>query len=115
MNISKELSKGSTALMVLSVLSKEDLYGYQIIRTVANLSDYVFQINEGTLYPILHSLEKNGFLVSYWSEPSETVRRRKYYKITPKGLKELASQQKEWKEYSSAVSKVLGGAAHVTA
>ena len=115
MNISKELAKGSTALMVLSVLSKENLYGYQIIRTVANLSDDVFQMNEGTLYPILHSLEKNGMLESYWSEASETVRRRKYYKITDKGLKELSKQNKEWKEYSTAVSKVLGGAAHVTA
>ena len=64
MNISKELAKGSTALMVLSVLSKENLYGYQIIRTVANLSDDVFQMNEGTLYPILHALEKNGMLES---------------------------------------------------
>lgn len=114
MNISKELAKGSTALMVLGVLSKEDLYGYQIIRTVANLSENVFQMNEGTLYPILHSLEKNGMLESYWSEPTETVRRRKYYRITQKGLKELASQEKEWKEYSKAVSRVLGGAAHAT-
>ncbi len=115
MNISKELAKGSTALMVLSVLSKEDLYGYQIIRIVANLSEEVFQMNEGTLYPILHSLEKNGMLESYWSEPTETARRRKYYKITKKGLKELASQEKEWREYSKAVSRVLGGAAHATA
>ncbi len=115
MNISKELAKGSTAMLVLSVLSKENLYGYQIIRTVANLSDDVFQMNEGTLYPILHSLEKNGMLESYWSDASETVRRRKYYKITEKGSKELAKQNKEWKEYSTAVSKVLGGAAHVTA
>ena len=115
MNISKELAKGSTALMVLSVLSKEDLYGYQIIRIVASLSEEVFQMNEGTLYPILHALEKNGMLESYWSEPTETVRRRKYYKITKKGLKELASQEKEWREYSKAVSRVLGGAAHATA
>ena len=79
------------------------------------LSDDVFQMNEGTLYPILHSLEKNGMLESYWSEASETVRRRKYYKITDKGLKELARQNKEWKEYSTAVSRVLRGAAHVTA
>ncbi len=115
MNISKELSKGSNALLVLSVISKGDLYGYQIIRTVATLSEDVFQMNEGTLYPILHALEKNGFLESYWSEGSETSRRRKYYRITEKGIKELEKQEQEWKDYSSAVSKVLGGVAHVTA
>ncbi len=115
MNISKELAKGSTALMVLSVIAKKDLYGYQIIRTVATLSDDVFQMNEGTLYPILHSLEKNGFLEAYWSDSDEGARRRKYYHITDKGLKELASQKEEWNAYSAAVGKVLGGVANVTA
>lgn len=107
MKISKELAKGSTALLVLSVLSKEDLYGYQIIRTVESASEKVFQMNEGTLYPILHSLEKEGFLTSYWSDSDETTRRRKYYKITPQGLKELESQKQEWRTYSRAVAKLI--------
>ena len=115
MNISKELAKGSTALMVLSVISKNDMYGYQIIRTVANLSEDVFQMNEGTLYPILHSLEKNGMLEAYWSDISESARRRKYYHITQKGLSELANQKQEWDTYACAVGRVLGGAANVTA
>lgn len=107
MAISKELAKGSTALLVLSVLKKEDLYGYQIIRTLEIMSEKVFQLNEGTLYPILHSLEKEGYLTAYWSDASETARRRKYYKITPQGLKELESQTQEWNTYSQAVTKVL--------
>lgn len=107
MKISKELAKGSTALLVLSVLSKEDLYGYQIIRTVEIMSEKVFQMNEGTLYPILHSLEKEGFLTSYWSEAEESSRRRKYYQITGKGLKELESQKQEWYTYSKAVAKLI--------
>lgn len=107
MAISKELAKGSTALLVLSVLKKEDLYGYQIIRTLEIMSEKVFQLNEGTLYPILHSLEKEGYLTSYWSDVNETARRRKYYKITPQGLKELESQTQEWSAYSQAVTKVL--------
>lgn len=115
MKISKELAKGSTALLVLSVLSKHDMYGYQIIRTVEVMSEDVFQMNEGTLYPILHSLENEGYLTSYWSEKSESARRRKYYKITQQGLKELESQKQEWSVYSSAVAKVLGGAEIVTA
>lgn len=114
MKISKELAKGSTALLVLSVLSRSDMYGYQIIRTVEVMSENVFQMNEGTLYPILHSLENEGFLTSYWSEKSESARRRKYYRITQLGLKELESQKQEWGVYSSAVAKVLGGEKVVT-
>ena len=107
MKISKELAKGSTALLVLSVLAKEDMYGYRIIRTVEDRSENVFQMNEGTLYPILHSLEKEGFLTSYWSDTDEAKRRRKYYKITQDGLKELESQKEEWQTYSRAVAKLI--------
>ena len=68
MKISKELAKGSTGLLVLSVISKTDMYGYQIIKTLEVMSENVFSLNEGTLYPILHSLEKEGSLKSYWCE-----------------------------------------------
>lgn len=111
MKISKELAKGSTGLLVLSVISRGEMYGYQIIKTVEMMSDNVFQMNEGTLYPILHSLEKEDFLTSRWVESEENGRKRKYYKITEKGLKELASQRQEWEEYSLAVGKVLNGEA----
>ena len=80
MKISKELAKGSTGLLVLSVISKTDMYGYQIIKTLEVMSENVFSLNEGTLYPILHSLEKEGSLESYWCEAEG--RKRKYYKIT---------------------------------
>lgn len=109
MRISKELAKGSTGLMVLGVLSRHELYGYQIIKTVELMSENVFQMNEGTLYPILHALEKESFLSSYWAENEETGRKRKYYKITEKGLKELARQKQEWDTYQKAVNRVVGG------
>ena len=89
MKISKELAKGSTGLLVLSVISRGEMYGYQIIKTVEMMSDNVFQMNEGTLYPILHSLEKEGFLTSRWCESEENGRKRKYYKITKKGVPRL--------------------------
>lgn len=108
MKINKELSKGSTALMVLSVISKRDMYGYQIIKNIELASDDVFSLNEGTLYPILHSLEADGCLEAYWCEAEG--RKRKYYKITEKGLGELAAKEEEWGVFSSAVTKVLGGA-----
>ena len=108
MKISKELAKGSTGLLVLSVISKTDMYGYQIIKTLEVMSENVFSLNEGTLYPILHSLEKEGSLESYWCEAEG--RKRKYYKITESGLAELADKKREWQSFSGAVSKVLGGA-----
>lgn len=110
MRISKELAKGSTGLLVLGVLSKHEMYGYQIIKTVELMSENVFQMNEGTLYPILHALEKEEFLTAYWAESAETGRKRKYYKITEKGIKELSSQKQEWDVYQKAVNRVLSNA-----
>ena len=109
MKISKELSKGSTGMLVLSVISRSEMYGYQIIKTVEMMSENVFQMNEGTLYPILQEKKKEEYLTSRWVENEENGRKRKYYKITEKGIKELASQKQEWETYSNAVGKVLTG------
>ncbi len=106
MNLKKELTKGSSALLVLSVLQKKDMYGYQIIKEIELRSEKVFSFKEGTLYPILHSFEQNGLVKSYWEE-SEQGRKRKYYHITKKGLKELDDTKQEWEAYSAAVGKVL--------
>ncbi|NLW11659.1 MAG: PadR family transcriptional regulator [Clostridiaceae bacterium] len=110
MRISKELIKGSTSYLVLSVIGEQDMYGYQIIREIALRSEQVFSLNEGTLYPILHSLEKEKLLSCYWQE-SETGRKRKYYRITDKGARELVHKRSEWQRYASAVTRVTGGAA----
>lgn len=93
-------------MLVLSVIEKEDMYGYQIIKEIQLRSDNAFTFKEGTLYPILHNFESDGYVKSYWLE-SESGRKRKYYKITKKGIKSLADSKEEWKTYSVAVSKVL--------
>ena len=113
MNIKKELTKGSTALLVLSVLEKEDMYGYRIIKEIEMRSEFVFSLKEGTLYPILHAFEKDGYVESYW-EGKEGERRRKYYHLTNKGIKILNENKQKWTSYSKAVSKVLGGVASAT-
>lgn len=113
MDIKKELTKGSSALLVLSVLEKEDLYGYRIIKEIETRSEYVFSLKEGTLYPILHAFEKEGYVEAYW-EGEEGGRRRKYYHLTKKGLKVLQTNKQEWKSYSEAVGKVIGGVAYAT-
>ena len=109
MKISKELLKGSTALMVLRVIAEEDMYGYRIIREIASRSKDTFKLNEGTLYPILHMLEKEGHLTSYDGQ-SETGRSRRYYHITAQGLKALEEKEAEWRVYSKAVTAILAGA-----
>ena len=106
MKFSKELLKGSTHLLVLSVLESKDLYGYKIIRELEIRSENAFEMSEGTLYPILHALEKEKYLESYWEEFDG--RNRKYYHITKKGKKALAEKKDEWKSFSTNVNKVLG-------
>ncbi len=110
MKLKKDVSKGSVTLMVLSVLERDDLYGYQMINYLEGLSSGVFRFNEGTLYPILHTLEKDGMVTSYW-KVVEDSRERKYYHITDKGIKLLNESKKEWEEYTGAVNAVLIGGA----
>lgn len=105
MRYSKELLKGSTSTLVLSVLENKDLYGYKIIRELEIRSKNAFEMSEGTLYPILHALEKEKFLESYWDEVDG--RNRKYYHITKKGKKELEVKKEEWTSFSTNVNKVL--------
>ena len=84
------------------------MYGYQIIEELARRSDNTFQLKAGTLYPLLHGLEKKGLLESY-EQNADSARIRKYYRLTNNGKKHLKEKTDEWKEYSSAVSKVLEG------
>ncbi len=105
MKYSKELLKGSTSTLILSVLENNDLYGYKIIRELEIRSEKAFEMSEGTLYPILHALEKEKYLNSYWNEIDG--RRRKYYHITEKGNKKLSEKKEEWRSFSANVNKVL--------
>lgn len=107
MNIDRELLKGSTNLLVLSVLKNENMYGYQMIKKIKEESENVFEFQEGTLYPILHKLEEKGLISSYWDESSG--KKRKYYAITDEGKKHLESKKEEWKLFSTKVNKVIGG------
>lgn len=105
MRYSKELLKGSTPILVMSVLKQNDLYGYKIIRELEIRSENAFEMSEGTLYPILHALEKEKLLESYWQEVDG--RRRKYYHLTDKGIKQFEEKKQEFKSFANDVSKVL--------
>lgn len=108
MKISKELLKGSTGTMVLGLLAEEDMYGYRIIREIEDRSQSVFRMSEGSLYPILHSMEKDGLLESY-RKVSEIGKERKYYRITAKGRLQLSAKLEEWTLFSDSVTRVLSG------
>ena len=111
MNFDKGLIGGSSALLVLSLLSEKEYYGYEIIRTLEERSDETFLYNEGTLYPILHKMESKGLVVSY-KEKMENGRERKYYQITKAGLSQLETEMEQWEVFSTSVNKViLGGKA----
>ena len=106
MKISKELLKGSTAIMILKIISEGDSYGYQITQMLYKKSHDFFKLNEGTLYPILHSMEKEGYIESYL-QLSDTGRERKYYHITALGNIRLAAQIEEWTQFASSVNSVI--------
>ncbi len=107
MKVSKELLKGSTSMMVLNLLSNSNMYGYEMIKTLSEKSQNVFELKEGTLYPILHSLEEKNLITSYWDETSG--KKRKYYSITKEGKKHLEDKKAEWKVFSNGINAVLGG------
>ncbi|MCH5187239.1 MAG: helix-turn-helix transcriptional regulator [Oscillospiraceae bacterium] len=107
MRINKELMKGSTSILVLSLLSREDMYGYMIVQRLKAGSENVFEMKEGTLYPMLHALENEGAVEAYWDE-GESGKKRKYYRITQRGRNVLEEKKQEWREYSRAVDKVIG-------
>ena len=73
--VSKELLKGSTDLLVLTLIEKEPMYGYQMIKELSKKSENVFNLQEGTLYPILHTLEEKNYISSYWDETGSKKRR----------------------------------------
>jgi PadR family transcriptional regulator PadR len=107
MKIEKSLLSGSTPLLVLSLLKDGDKYGYEMVTELANRSDNTFQLKEGTLYPLLHTLEKNKLVTSYL-QAAPGGRERKYYRLTAAGREQLEYKEKEWKLFSEKVNAVLG-------
>ena len=102
----KKRTLDHTHLLVLSLLAGEDMYGYQMILELARRSDHTFEMKEGTLYPVLHGLERQGYVEAYQQE-APTGRVRKYYHLTRRGEAALKKEAEAWKAYSGAVNAVL--------
>ena len=98
---------GGTAMLVLALLKEREMYGYQMIAALRERSNHVFDLKAGTLYPLLHTLEAQGYVTSRDGEVGGRVRR--YYAITPAGRGALAEQADQWRTYADGVRGVLEG------
>ncbi|MDV3310374.1 MAG: PadR family transcriptional regulator [Cyclobacteriaceae bacterium] len=103
--ISKNLTAASTKAIILGILKQGNSYGYLIIKKIRELSDGKMQYSDGMLYPVLHRLEKEGLIRSFWKMEKE-AKPRKYYEITAKGKKALASEQEQWDHVNSVLQAI---------
>jgi PadR family transcriptional regulator PadR len=106
LEIDAQFLKGSVSLLLLHLLSRGELYGYEIVQEAARRSDNAFDLKEGTLYPALHQLEKKGQIKSEW-RTAENGRERKYYSLTTQGKKAAAAYEKQWQHLSDAIAAIL--------
>ena len=104
MEINKDLMAASSTPIVLAILAEQDSYGYAILQRVRELSGGRVEWTDGMLYPVLHRLERLGYVEARW-ELSENGRRRKYYRITSRGRAQLAEERRQWQ----AVDATLRG------
>jgi len=107
-----QIRKGSTSTLLLSLLSEEPMYGYQITQELQQRSEGYFEVKEGLLYPALHRLEQDGLLKSEWRRV-EGSRERKYYSITEEGRKALAKSVAEWTTFTEKLMGMIGPHRHV--
>ena len=102
----RELLKGSTGSLLLALLSQRPMYGYELLREIEQRSEGYFRMKEGTLYPALHRLEREGLIEGLWrTAPGGQYRR--YYAIAEQGIQLLAERREEWTNFSHAINLVM--------
>lgn len=107
--MAQEKNGAQISLLLLKLLEEKDMYGYEMIETLASRSEEMFRLKAGTLYPLLHSMEKEGWVTAY-EEPADG-RMRKYYRLTEEGHAQLAEQREKWERYAGTIDRVLKGGA----
>lgn len=106
-----DLQKGNIPTLILGVLAEGPLHGYGIAREIRQRSEDAFRLGEGTLYPVLKTLETAGLIEGSWEiQPSGPA--RKVYTLTDAGRGELASRRRRWEQYTRVIGRILGGVAH---
>jgi len=102
----RELLRGTLDLLILKVLGAREAHGYAIARRIRERSEGVLAVEEGSLYPALHRLERRGLLEAAWGS-SEAGRRAKFYRLSRRGRRELAERERGWQEMAGAIESVL--------
>ena len=100
--------KGHLDLLLLAVIEARPVHGYAVIEELRRRSDESFDLPEGTVYPALHRLEREGLIASRWDTTSP--RKRRVYSLTKSGLRSLAERRTQWEGFARAVGSVVGGA-----
>ena len=108
MRFESQLLKGVAPVVVLQILSRGPMYGYELSQAIEQRSHEVLTLGKGTLYPLLYNLEAKGLIAGEWQD-AESGRRRRYYSITGKGKEELARQKVQLKELAKGLGLVFGG------
>ena len=103
--INKDLVAASATPLVLAILAERESYGYAILKRVSDLSGGNLEWSDGMLYPVLHRLERLGHIAGRWKK-SENGRRRRYYRITPRGREQLAAECRQWQAVDAALRNV---------
>jgi PadR family transcriptional regulator PadR len=107
MEIDTQFLKGSIGLLLLNLLSRGEMYGYEILEEASRRSANTFALKEGTLYPALHLLERKALIKCEW-RTAENGRERKYYSLTGKGRKAATEYEKQWHHVTGAIAAILG-------
>ena len=102
-----EWKKGSAELLVLSLLEDQPRHGYDVSKLIQIRSGGALRFHVTSLYPLLHRLEKQGWIEGRWVEKAEQ-RRRRYYALTPQGRKVLRSKQKGWRDFVAVIGRITG-------
>lgn len=105
-NVKSDLLQGTLDLLILRTLSLEPMHGWGISQRIQQISRDVLQINQGSLYPALHRLERQGWIDSEWGV-SDNNRRAKFYRLTPSGRTQLDEETANWERLSAAVARIL--------
>ena len=98
--------QGALNLLILKALRRGPMHGYGITNLIQEASDEILEIEEGSLYPALHKMEHEGWITSEWAL-SDTNRRVRYYKLTSKGVRQLAKEERQYHRVSAAIGKAL--------
>jgi PadR family transcriptional regulator, regulatory protein PadR len=101
-----DLLQGTLDMLILKIVALGPVHGYGISQRIRQISKEVLQVQQGSLYPALHRLEKRGWLDAEWGE-SEKGRQAKFYKLSAKGRKQLASEEFNWNRLASAVASIM--------